>query len=120
MNLNDNSTMLSISTEVLEKMASIATKEVEGVAGISNRALDLKDAVKNKTAFKGIKAESVNGAIVINVFVSLKEGAKVSEVCEAVQKNVKEKIQAMTGAAVTKVNVTVCDIEFSAEEKTEE
>ncbi len=116
MNTNDKATQLSVSTEVLEKMAAIATKEVEGVAAICNKALDLRDAVKNKTAFKGIKAENINGAIAINVYVTLKQGAKVHEVSEAVQRNVKERIQSMTGTAVTKVNVTVCDIEFEKEE----
>ena len=113
MNTNDKATQLSVSTEVLEKMAAIATKEVAGVASVCNKSFDLKDAVKNKNAFKGIKAENVNGAIVINVYITLKEGAKSQETAESVQKNVKERIQAMTGAAVTKVNVTVCDIEFA-------
>ena len=117
--MNTNGAELSVSTEVLEKMASIAALEVEGVAGISKRAVDLKDAVKNKSAFKGVKAESVNGAIIITVFVALKQNAKVNVVAEAVQKNVKEKIQTMTGTAVTRVNVTVADITFEAPEKAE-
>jgi len=117
MHTNEKATQLSISTDVLEKIATIATKEVAGVASISKRAVDLRGTVKNKSAFKGVKAESVNGAIVMNVFVTLKQGAKVNEVAEAVQKNVKERIQSMTGAAVTRVNVTVADIEFEEEKK---
>lgn len=112
--MNNNATELSVSTEVLEKMASIAALEVEGVSGIAKRAVDLKDAVKNRSAFTGVKAESVNGAIVISVYITLKQNAKVHITAEAVQKNIKEKIQTMTGTAVTRVNVTVADIAFDA------
>ena len=114
--MNDNRTELSVNTEVLEKMAEIAAMEVEGVAGISKKAIDLKGAVKNKNAFKGVKVESVNGAIKINVYICVKRDANVKEAAEKVQENVKDKIQTMTGTAVTQVNVTVADINFPAEE----
>ncbi len=112
--MNTNATELTVSTEVLEKMAAIAAMEVEGVAGIAKRAVDLRDAVKNRSAFTGVKAESENGAIVISVYITLKQNAKVHIAAEAVQKNIKEKIQTMTGTAVTRVNVTVADIAFEA------
>ncbi len=108
----NNATELSINTEVLEKMAELAAKEIEGVAGIAKRSLDLKGAVKSKNAFKGIKVESVNGALNLNVYICLKKNANVKTVAEAVQSNIKDKIQTMTGTAVTQVNVTVTDIEI--------
>lgn len=113
--MNDNRTELSVNTEVLEKMAEIAAKEIDGVTGISKKAIDLKGAVKNKNAFKGVKVESVNGAIKINTYICVKKNANVKEVAEKVQSNIKDKIQTMTGTAVTQVNVTVADIEFPAE-----
>ena len=39
---------------------------------------------------------------------------------EAVQSNIKEKVQTMTGAAVTKVNVIVADLEDTAQVSQEE
>ena len=117
MHTNEKATQLSISAEVLEKIATIATKEVAGVASIAKRAVDIRGTVKNKSAFKGVKAESINGAIVINVYVTLNQNAKVNIVAEEVQKNVKERIQSMTGAAVPRVNVIVADIEFNEEKK---
>ena len=111
----ENRTELSINTEVLEKMAEMAAKEVKGVAGICKRAIDLKGAVKSKTAFKGVKVESVNGAIKINVYICVEKNGNVKEIAECVQQNVKDKIQTMTGTAVTKVNVSVADVDFGAE-----
>lgn len=114
--MNNNATVLSVNTEVLEKMAEIAAKEVEGVSGLSKKAIDLKNAVKTKQAFKGVKVENVNGAIKINVYICVEKNALVKEVAEKVQANIKDKIQTMTNTAVTKVNVTVADINIPAED----
>lgn len=114
--MEENKTELSVNTEVLEKMAEIAAKEVEGVAGLSKKAVDIKGIIKSKSAFKGVKVENVNGAIDISVYICVKQSAKVKEVAEKVQENIKEKIQNMTGTAVTKVNVCVADIEIEEQE----
>ena len=113
----NNKTELSVNTEVIEKMAEIAAKEVDGVAGLSKKTIDLKGIVKSKNAFKGVKVENINGAVEISVFICVKQNARVKEVPEKVQSNIKEKIQSMTGNAVTQVNVNVADIEFDGEEQ---
>ncbi len=113
----NNKTELSVNTEVIEKMAEIAAKEVDGVAGLSKKTIDLKGIVKSKNAFKGVKVENINGAVEISVFICVKQNARVKEVAEKVQSNIKEKIQSMTGNAVTQVNVNVADIEFDGEEQ---
>ena len=117
--MDNQRTELSINTEVLEKMAEIAALEVEGVVSICKKAIDLKNAVKNKNAFKGVKVESVNGAIKINAYICVEKNANVRDVAERVQHNIKDKIQTMTGNAVTQVNVTVADIKIPAEEASE-
>lgn len=114
--MNNTTTELSVNTEVLEKMAEIAAKEVEGVTGLSKKAIDIKGAVKSKNAFKGVKVESVNGAIKITAYICVSRDAHVREVALKVQQNIKDKIQTMTGTAVTKVNVNVADIEIKPEE----
>lgn len=112
-------TELSINTEVLEKMAEIAAKEVEGVTGLSKKSIDLKGAVKSKNAFKGVKIETVNGAVNINAYICVDKNAHVKEVAEKVQQNIKDRIQTMAGTAVTQVNVIVADIKFEAEDTAE-
>lgn len=114
--MQDNKTELSVSTEVLEKMAELAACEIDGVKGVSKKAIDLKGAIKSKSIAKGVKVENVNGAIEINIFLCVDSKAKVCEVAEAVQQNVKDKIQTMTGTAVTRVNLNIEDIDFKTEE----
>lgn len=117
-----NNTQLSINTDVLKKMVKIAACEVEGVVGISNSNIDLKGAIKAKTPFAGVKVESVNGALELGVYIIVEKDAIVKDIAEKVQANVKDKVQTMTGTAVTKVNVIVADIKFPEEtaETTEE
>ncbi|MBO5321275.1 MAG: Asp23/Gls24 family envelope stress response protein [Clostridia bacterium] len=112
-----NRTELSVNTEVLAKMAEIAAKEIDGVAGLAKKAINLKGAVKTKTPFTGVKIESVNGALKLNVYICVKKDAFVKEVVEKVQENIKEKIQTMTGTAVTQVNVSVSDVELAEPEE---
>ena len=118
--MENNKTELSVNTQVLEKMAEIAAKEVDGVVSICKKAVDIKGAVKSKSALKGVVVENINGAIKITVYICVKSTAKVREVCEAVQKNVKDKLQTMTGTAVTAVNAVAADIEFEKAEDKEE
>ena len=113
--MENNKTELSVNTEVIEKMAEIAAKEVEGVSGLSKKSIDLKGIVKTKNAFKGVKVENINGAIEITVYICVKQNAKAKEVAEKVQNNIKDKIQTMTGNAVTQVNVNIADIEIEKE-----
>ena len=116
----NNTTTLSINTAVLEKMAEIAAKEIDGVAGIAKKAIDLKGALKTKTAFKGVKVETINGAVKIVAYISVKRDVLVNKVAEKVQENIKDKIQTMTGTAVTQVDVIVADVDYNPEEQTEE
>lgn len=118
--MNNNGTELSVNIAVVEKMAEIAAKEIEGVAGISNRALDLKSAVKTRKAFKGIKVESVNGAVKITAYICVKHGVVVKDVAAKVQENIKDKVQSMTGSAVTQVDVVIHDVDYSDENTEEE
>ena len=97
-------------------MAELAACEIEGVNGVAKKAIDLKGALKTKSVVKGVKVESVNGAIEINVYICVDSKAKIREVAEAVQQNVKDKIQTMTGTAVTRVNINIEDIDFTEAE----
>ena len=108
--MSDNKTELSISNEVLEKMADIATREVDGVAELAKGTVDIKGAIKNLNAFKAVKVENSGGTLCFDIYIVLNKSAKLRETVENIQSNVKEKIQTGTGTAVTKVNVVVADI----------
>lgn len=102
---------LAINTSVLEKMAGIAAMEVEGVKSLAAAPIDLKSII-DRAAFKPVKAETKNGTTEIDVYICVKENAMIKDVAANVQAGVKEKLQNMTGNAVTHVNVYIADIAF--------
>ncbi len=106
-----NNSGLAINEEVIAKMADMAALEVEGVAGMTARPIDVKE-ILGRSGNKSVKVEIVNGVVDLDVYISVKQSAQVKTVAEAVQLNVKEKIQSMTGSAITRVNVHVTDIEL--------
>ena len=101
---------LSVNIEVIESMASMATLEVAGVDSLAAKSLDLIKAISGKPVLKAVKAEVKNGAVIINVYIRLAKDANAKQVAEAVQENVKDKVQTMTGNAISCVNVYVADV----------
>lgn len=108
---------LGINTDVIEKMVSLAALEVEGVAAMAKKAVDISGIVNKGSALKPVKVVVRNGAVEIDVYITVKQGIKLKTVAEAVQANVKDKVQDMTGNAITRVNVHIADL---AEENNED
>jgi uncharacterized alkaline shock family protein YloU len=112
---------LKINEEVLSKMATLAASEIEGVRCISAKATNIKGVVARGGFGKSVKAKvGANGEVTINVFISVQKNAKVKDIAQQVQANVKEKVQNMTGSAVSHVNVHIADVEPEEEEESAE
>ncbi len=112
--LNKGTYGISINKDAVEKIVSIAALEVDGVASLSpNGTIDVKRFIKKGTPMSSVVISLDTGAVVIDVFVSVKQDANPKTVAEAVQENVKNKVQDMTGNAVAEVNVHICDVEFT-------
>ncbi len=118
---NRKSSGLAINNEAIIQIAGIAALEIEGVAGLAKRPAQLKNfksllsgARTNHSKSVGFSTDS--GAIILDVFITVHDNIKVKDVAEAVQVNVKEKVQNMTGNAVAVVNVHVDDLVIAEEE----
>lgn len=109
MNINRNCD-LKINEEVVAKIASMAALEIEGVDSLcENVPVTVKNILNRVGALKSV-AVGLNGdAIYLDVYLCIKESANAKAVAEAVQVNVKEKVQNMIGSAVTSVNVFIAD-----------
>ena len=101
---------LTINAEVLENMATIAVKEVEGVAGLAEKGVDLNNILNRGKMFKPVHVTEKNGAVALDIHIKIYQSANAKQVAENVQQSVKEKLQNMTGNAITRVDVTVADI----------
>lgn len=112
---------LAINNEAVIQIAGIAALEVEGVAGLAKRPAQLRNFKSIMSGSRSRHSKSVvfstdNGAIVLDLFITVYDHIKVKDVAEAVQLNVKDKVQSMTGNAVATVNVHVDDLVIAEEE----
>lgn len=108
-----NSGSLIISEEVVAKIASVAALDVNGVADVVEKYQDIKKVFKNRSKSKSVVVLIKDNQLMIDIFVRLKEGAKVAETSLKIQQEIKESVQNMTNTVVTKVNVHVCEIELN-------
>ena len=112
----ENSYGLEINDDVVIKMASVAALEIVGVAGLVSKTTDIKEVFSKNDYSRAIKVNRVNDTTSLDVYISVINGHDVRKVAEDVQANVKNKLQSMTGNAVSKVNVFIADVDFSGEE----
>lgn len=117
---NKTNNSLAINNEAVVQIAGIAALEVEGVAGLAKRPIQLHNIKSLMSASRTSHSKSVgfstdNGAIILDIFVTVRDNVKVKDVAEAVQLNVKDKVQSMTGNAVANVNVHIDDLLISEE-----
>lgn len=101
MGKNNQKASLKISQDVLETISKVSALEVEGVADTA--------IPENQLRWKNspIDIKITDGVAEVQIGLILDFGAKISEVCEKVQRNIKENIQTMTGIMVSKVHIAV-------------
>lgn len=109
---------LVISEDVIAKIAGVAARDVYGVADLVSIPTDIKSVLKRDRAAKAVRVSSLDSAMTIDIAITVTGGIKVNEICQQVQKAVKNAVQNMIGRPVAKVNVIVADIHL--QDKTDE
>ncbi|MBQ5799461.1 MAG: Asp23/Gls24 family envelope stress response protein [Oscillospiraceae bacterium] len=105
---------ISISDDVLVAIASKAVSEVEGVGSLMNQTMteQLTEQIMRKKIGRGVRVESMDGEIVLNVYIMVRYGYAIPEVAEKVQQAVAAAVAAMTNFKVSAVNVHVGGVSF--------
>ncbi len=106
---------LAINNEVIARMTEMATLETEGVIGMSRGPISMPKILGKKGGTKAVTVTTDQGIIDIELFVKVSDKYRVCDIAEKIQTGVKEKLQGMTGSAVTRVNVVVTDVKLSEE-----
>lgn len=118
---SDNAGSVKIADEVIATVASMAAGEIEGIVGSPGRGgLEVKDFLSKKGFCKGIKVETQENRVSIDVNISILYGYKIAEVAEKVQKKVLDAVTSMTGLDIERVNIHVCSVVFPKEQKEKE
>ena len=104
---------IHISEEVLAAIAAAAALEVEGVNSLSaHLGSDLAELLGKKNLAKGIQVEMEEEKVKVELSIHMDYGHTIPEVGKAVQDNVKNTVESMTGLEVASVNVAVSGITF--------
>ena len=109
---NNQLASLKISRDVIATVSRVAAYEIEGVVSLSERPGNLKGFF-SKGLSRPIEINLTDDFAEIDICLCLEYGAIIPDVCTAVQANIKDNVQTMTGIVVSKVNVTVAEITFS-------
>ena len=105
---------IELAPEVIEVIAGIAVTEVEGVAATrGNLATGVAERFGKKVHSKGVKSSfSEDGAIIIDVYCSVKFGHSIPKVAKSVQNQIRQSIFDMTSIETSEVNVHITGVQF--------
>lgn len=124
-NINNNNSPAGdviISNEVLATIALNSIKDIEGVSGLAQKSVSFPQLLNfsSESVGKSIKLFVTDNDVKIQLFINLKAGYKIPTVAEKIQSAVKEAVQSMTGKIVSKVDVTVVNIDFTESDAQEQ
>lgn len=110
---------VKISEDVIATIASVAAENVEGIVKVgSNFKSQVSDILNTKNFNRGVKVNIGEKETIIDVYLTIEYGIKIVDVCEKVQRKVKEAIENMTDFDVIEVNVHLSGIAVKSSEKT--
>lgn len=106
---------IKIENDVIAIIAGVAVSEVSGVYGMQGGfAGGISEVFKGKKNLaKGIKVDSQNDRVNIDVNIIVEYGARIPDVAFEIQSKVKTAVENMTGLKVDGVNVHVQGVNTS-------
>ena len=109
---------VKIANDVVATIAGLAAGEIAGVAGMSGGVVGgITEMLGRKNFSKGVKVEVSETEAVIDLYIIVDYGVRISEVAQNVQKAVKKAVESMSGLAAKAVNVYVQGVAFPTEKQ---
>ena len=107
--INNDLGVITISEDVLLKVAGYAALECYGIVAMSSkRAKDgFVEWLGRENLTKGVQINITDEGIDIDLFIIVEYGISIVEVCNIIKSQVCYKIENMTGAKVRRVNISV-------------
>ena len=102
---------ITIADEVIATIAGIAASGVRDVTSMSGNIADGIAGMLGKKNFgKGVKVETGEKEVIIDLSVIVEYGCKIHYVEQEIQKSVREAVEEMTGMDVVEVNVHIVGV----------
>ena len=100
---------IHIDNEVLASIAGISAMECYGLVGMSTKstASGLVELLKRENMSKGVKVNTANNEINVDLFIVVEFGTRISTVAKNIIEKVKYNLENLTGMKVRNVNINV-------------
>ena len=112
----------SIADGVVQKIAGIAAREVSGVyqlgGGAARAFSSMRERIpgSSQSVGQGVSVEVGERQAAIDLDVVVEYGVAITDLAQAVRRNVIGSVEGMTGLEVTEVNISVNDIHLPADD----
>lgn len=110
---------IKISEEVVTTVAKNATLEIDGIEDVSTANTGFKGFLTKTNYTKPIKIEISESVAAIQVSVVVDQAKRIPDLANAVQLNVKNAVQSMTGLAVSRVDVIIAGVSQQKQQEAE-
>lgn len=100
---------INYSDDVLSTIAGIATTECYGVVGMASKSTTdgLAELLKRESLGKGVKVTGDNDGLIVELFIIVEYGTKISVIATNIIQKVKYTIESIAGLKVKNVVVNV-------------
>lgn len=111
----ENVGVVQIADDVVAMIASLAATEVEGVSAMAGNITNaLMSRVGMKKLTRGVRVTLVEGAVKVDLAVTMEYGYNIPATCRQVQAKVKAAIENMTGLTCNDVNIRIAGIKVKS------
>ena len=114
---------ISVADNVVQKIAGMATREVPGVHGMGSGASRTFGAIRERipgssgpNVSQGVSVEVGETQAAVDLDIVIEYGVSIADLGQAIQRNVKQAVERMTGLEVVEVNVSVDDVYLPQED----
>lgn len=118
LNIDETYGSIKISDEVIAATAAMAAICVDGVVEMSGGITESISSIIGKTNLsKGIKVNTNDDNVIIDIFITVKYGVKIPEVAWNVQERVKKEVEDTAGIKIKAINIHVQGVSFEKEDE---
>lgn len=106
---------ITISQDVISRIAGNSAVQCYGLVGMARKKISegVVELLKGEALQKGVIIKSEEGELVIELYIVVSYGTKISEVATNVMEQVRYSVESLTGLQVKAVNVVVQGVRVS-------
>ncbi|WP_047151600.1 Asp23/Gls24 family envelope stress response protein [Aneurinibacillus tyrosinisolvens] len=101
---------IEVEEQVVATLAGAVAMECYGLIGMSSRRTmkdGIADILRRENLSRGVEVRKQDGMVLIDLYIIVSYGTKISEVAHIVQERVKYALDQQLGLAVDRVNIYV-------------